>query len=152
MTVFYQSAKATHEKRKQLMYWVLTQSTWTFMIRLIIDQLLHFSNLLDDLFIIAQWVERLWNQREEYQATHLLGSSWERVFCPWNGCVDFVQFQPTVHKMHKILSCNSETTHRKLLCFLLIFNCSFVWKFIRILVYPKQSLWGSWYYQSFNLY
>ena len=29
--------------------------------------------------------------------TRALQSSWENGFCPWNGHIDFIQFQPTVH-------------------------------------------------------
>ena len=29
--------------------------------------------------------------------THSLPSSWESGFCLWNECINFIQFQPTVH-------------------------------------------------------
>ena len=35
-----------------------------------------------------------------HSLTHLLPSSWERGFCPWNEPVDFIQFQPTVLGFH----------------------------------------------------
>ena len=55
-------------------------------------------------YLRAQWAEWLWNRRVEYWAI----CSWESGFCPWNECVYFIQFQPTVHhagiKLLRLLS------------------------------------------------